>query len=99
MAKKSVAKSSASARSATEAKSTASSQAAITVADNVKAYADVSASNRWATIKKIDEAFDKNDPREEVINISLMEGGVPPAANELAEAGHEHAQHYSYQKV
>lgn len=100
MAKKSVAKrSAAKPAAAPEQKTTESSQAAISVGDNVKAYADVSTSNRWATIRKVDEAFDKNDPREEVINISLMEGGVPPAANDLAEEGNESAQHYSYQRV
>lgn len=99
MAKKSVAKRTASAKSkAAEPKSTKSSQSALSVADNVKAYEDVSTSNRWATIKKTDGTFDK-DAREEVINISLMEGGVPPAPNELAEKGNEHADTYSFQKV
>lgn len=86
------------AKKAAKRESTTSSQQAISVSDNMKAQADVSATNRWATIKHIDEAFDK-DARDEVINISLMEGGVPPHPNELAEDGNENAEHYAYQKV
>lgn len=85
-------------KAAPQPASTTSSQSAISVADNVKAYQDVSTSNRWATIKQTDGTFDK-DAREEVINISLMDGGVPPGANELANEGNDNAQHYSYQRV
>ncbi len=38
-----------------EQTTTVSSQAPITVADNLKTYADVSASNRWSTILKVDD--------------------------------------------
>jgi hypothetical protein len=77
MASKSAgAKHSAASKAAPKHQTTVSAQAPISVADNVKAYADVSTSNRWATILTV---ADPKDPREEVINISLMEAGVPPA--------------------
>lgn len=96
MAPKSNAKRSAASKATPKHQATVSAQAPISVADNLKAYADVSASNRWATILKVD---DPKDPREEIINISLMEGGVPPAPNDLAEEGNEHASQYAYQRV
>jgi hypothetical protein len=96
MAPKSTAKRSAASRAEPKPQLTESAAKPISVADNVKAYADVSASNRWATILKVE---DPKDPREEVINISLMEGNVPPAANDLAEEGNEHAAQYAYQRV
>ena len=96
MAKKSVAKRSASKRPV--ATSTKSANAALSVAQGVEARAAAVTSNRWATLKNVDEAFDKNDPRKEVINISIMENG-PPDPKDLAAKGNENAQHYSYQQV
>lgn len=95
MAKRSAAKR----KDAAPAETTKSSQEALSVRANTEARADVKGSNRWATIKEIDEAFDPKDPRVEVINISLMEGGTPPEPGELADESNENAGKYSYQRV
>ena len=77
---------------------TKSANKALSVDEGVKARADYTATNRWATVKETDGVFDK-DVRKEVINISIMESGPPEASADLAAEGNENAGRYTYQQV
>jgi hypothetical protein len=70
----------------------------LSVAENADARSAAYATNRWATIKDVDETFD-HDPRREVINISLMENGPPEVSADLADERNEEKDRYSYQQV
>lgn len=103
MAKKSVAKRSAAKKAkASEAKpeTTKSMGTAISGQAIIEARAKVVADNRWATLKQVDEAFDKGNGRKEVINISIMDPNMPPEINpDLLADGHEQGVKYSVQQV
>jgi hypothetical protein len=77
---------------------TKSANKPISVKENAEARSKAYATNRWATIKEVDETFD-HDPRREVINISIMESGPPEVDAELAKDGNEHGEKYSFQQV
>lgn len=79
--------------------STKSANKPLSIKENADARSKVAATNRWATIKHVDEAFDKGNSRDEVINISIMENGPPEVDEDLAAEGNKAAERYSYQQV
>lgn len=78
---------------------TKSANKPLSVGENVEARASAYSTNRWATIKHVEEANDPSNTRDEVINVSIMEAGPPEVDGALTEKGNEVAEHYTYQQV
>jgi len=78
---------------------TKSANEPLSVKANGEARAKAVATNRWATIKHVEEANDPDNSRDEVIVISIMEAGPPEVDAALTEDDNEVAEHYTYQQV
>jgi len=78
---------------------TKSANEPLSVKASGEARAKAYATNRWATIKHVEEANDPSNTRDEVINISIMEAGPPEVAEGLTDDDNKLAEHYTYQQV
>ncbi len=80
-------------------KSTQSANKPLSIKENAEARAKAVATNRWATIKHVEEANDPDNTRDEVIVISIMEAGPPEVEESLTAEDNEFAEAYTYQQV
>lgn len=80
-------------------KSTQSANKPLSIKENAEARSKAVATNRWATIKHVEEANDPDNTRDEVIVISIMEAGPPEVEESLTAEDNEFAEHYTYQQV